>query len=82
MHLLLIFSRFIKANKKKTLMITSDKVIDFFCAMDDFCKNIDEELKNMSLGGSDGKSHCCCVASILSGSEIIIFLIIFHVVSF
>ena len=38
-------------------MITNDKVIEIFCATDEFSKKFDNEIVNMPLLGSDGKAR-------------------------
>ena len=58
-------------------MITSDKIIEIFCATDEFSKKYEEEIENMPLLTSDGKARRRRAASI-SDSEIMTILIIFH----
>lgn len=50
-------------------MITGDKITEIFCATDEFSKNFDEEIENMPLLGSRGKSRRRRAAS-MSDSEI------------
>ena len=38
-------------------MITNDKITEIFCATDEFSKKFDEEIENMPLLGSGGKSR-------------------------
>ena len=43
--------------QKNTLMITDYKITEIFCATDEFSKNFDEEIENMPLLTSDGKTR-------------------------
>lgn len=36
-------------------MITNDKIIEIFCATDEFSKKYEEEMENMPLLSSEGK---------------------------
>ena len=38
-------------------MITDDKITEIFCATDEFSKKFDEEIENMPLLTSDGKTR-------------------------
>ena len=58
-------------------MITNDKIIEIFCATDEFSKKYEEEIENMPLLSSDGKARRRRAAS-MSDSEIMTILIIFH----
>ena len=58
-------------------MITNDKVIEIFCATDEFSKNLDDEIENMPLLSSDGKARHRRSAT-MSDSEIMTILIMFH----
>ena len=58
-------------------MITDDKITEIFCATDEFSKKFDEEIENMPLLGSGGKSRRRRAAS-MSDSEIMTILIMFH----
>ena len=57
-------------------MLSRDKIIEIFCIVDDFCKEFDSNLKEMTLK-ADGKKHRNRKAS-LSDAEIITILICFH----
>ena len=61
-------------------MLSRDKIIEIFCFADDFCKEFDTHMKEMSLK-ADGKRHRNRKAS-LSGAEIMTILICFHFGSF
>ena len=58
-------------------MITNDKIIEIFCATDEFSKKYEEEIENMPLLSSDGKTRRRRAAS-MSDSEIMTILIMFH----
>lgn len=58
-------------------MITDDKITEIFCATDEFSKKFDEEIENMPLLTSDGKTRRRRAAS-MSDSEIMTILIMFH----
>ena len=58
-------------------MITDYKITEIFCATDEFSKKFDEEIENMPLLGSEGKSRRRRAAS-MSDSEIMTILIMFH----
>ena len=58
-------------------MITNDKIIEIFCATDEFSKKYEEEIENMPLLSSDGKVRRRRAAS-MSDSEIMTILIMFH----
>ena len=58
-------------------MITNDKIIEIFCATDEFSKKYEEEIENMPLLSSDGKARRRRAAS-MSDSEIMMILIMFH----
>ena len=58
-------------------MITNDKIIEIFCATDEFSKKYEEEIENMPLLTSDGKARRRRAAS-MSDSEIMTILIMFH----
>ena len=58
-------------------MITDYKITEIFCATDEFSKKFDEEIENMPLLGSGGKSRRRRAAS-MSDSEIMTILIMFH----
>ena len=58
-------------------MITNDKIIEIFCATDEFSKKYEEEMENMPLLSSEGKVRRRRAAS-MSGSEIMTILIMFH----
>ena len=61
-------------------MLSRDKVIEIFCIADDFCKEFDSNMKEMTLK-ADGKRHRNRKAS-LSDAEIMTILICFHFGSF
>ena len=61
-------------------MLSRDKVIEIFCIADDFCKEFDSNMKEMTLK-TDGKKHRDRKAS-LSDAEIMTILICFHFGSF
>lgn len=63
--------------QKNTLMITDDKITEIFCATDEFSKKFDEEIENMPLLTSYGKTRRRRAAS-MSDSEIMTILIMFH----
>ena len=58
-------------------MITNDKIIEIFCATDEFSKKYAEEIENMPLLSSEGKVRRRRAAS-MSDSEIMTILIMFH----
>ena len=58
-------------------MITNDKIIEIFCATDEFSKKYEEEIENMPLLNSEGKVRRRRAAS-MSDSEIMTILIMFH----
>ena len=58
-------------------MITNDKIIEIFCATDEFSKKYEEEIENMPLLSSEGKVRRRRAAS-MSDSEIMTILIMFH----
>ena len=58
-------------------MITNDKIIEIFCATDEFSKKYEEEIENLPLLGSEGKVRRRRAAS-MSDSEIMTILIMFH----
>ena len=58
-------------------MITNDKIIEIFCATDEFSKKYEEEIENMPLLSSEGKVRQRRAAS-MSDSEIMTILIMFH----
>ena len=58
-------------------MITNDKVIEIYCATDEFSKKFDEEIEKMPLLSSDGKARRRRSAT-MSDSEIMAILIMFH----
>ena len=58
-------------------MITDYKITEIFCATDEFSKKFDEEIENMPLLGSGGKSRRRRAAS-MSDSENMTILIMFH----
>ena len=58
-------------------MITNDKVIEIFCATDEFSKKFDDEIEKMPLLSSDGKARRRRSAT-MSDSKIMTILIIFH----
>ena len=58
-------------------MITNDKIIEIFCATDEFSKKYEEEMENMHLLSSEGKVRRRRAAS-MSDSEIMTILIMFH----
>ena len=62
-------------------MITTDKITEIFCAVDEFCKEFDKEIDKKSLMSSDGKRRRYRKAS-LSDSEIMTILIVFQFGSF
>ena len=61
-------------------MLSRDKVIEIFCIADDFCKEFDSNMKEMTLK-ADGKRHRNRKAS-LSDAETMTILICFHFGSF
>ena len=61
-------------------MLSRDKIIEIFCIADDFCKEIDAEMKKKSFQ-ADGKKHRNRKAR-LSDAEIMTILICFHFGSF
>lgn len=58
-------------------MITMDKVIEFFCIINEFDKNFEFELKKNIFPVTDGKRHRNRKVS-LSDSEIMTILLLFH----
>ena len=58
-------------------MITNDKIIEIFCATDEFSKKYEEEMENMPLLSSEGKVRRRRAAS-MSDCEIMTILIMFH----
>ena len=58
-------------------MITNDKIIEIFCATDEFSKKYEEEMENMPLLSSEGKVRRRRAAS-MSDSEIMTIIIMFH----
>jgi hypothetical protein len=58
-------------------MITNDKIIEIFCATDEFSKKYEEEIENMPLLSSEGKVRRRRAAS-MSDSEIMTILIMFQ----
>ena len=58
-------------------MITNDKIIEIFCATDEFSKKFEEEIENMPLLSSEGNPRRRRAAS-MSDSEIMTILIMFH----
>ena len=58
-------------------MITNDKIIEIFCATDEFSKEFEEEIENMPLLSSEGTPRRRRVAS-MSNSNIMTILIMFH----
>ena len=62
-------------------MITDDKTSEIFCAVDEFCKEFDQQMDKKSLMSSDGKLRRYRKAS-LSESEVMTILIVFHFGSF
>ena len=62
-------------------MITADKITEIFCAVDEFCKEFDNQIDKKSLISSDGKRRRYRKAS-LSDSEIMTILIVFQFGSF
>ena len=54
-------------------MLSRDKITDIFCIADDFCKDFDSNMKEMTLK-ADGKKHRNRKAS-LSDAEIMTILI-------
>lgn len=60
-------------------MITEDKIIEIFCVMDEFCKNLDVELhKNLKIAEpADGKRHRNRKGR-MSDSEIMTILVCYH----
>ena len=61
-------------------MLSRDKIIEIFCIADDFCKEFDIHMREMTLK-ADGKRHRNRKAS-LSDAEIMTILICFHFGSF
>ena len=61
-------------------MLSRDKITEIFCIADDFCKEFDSNMKEMTLK-ADGKKHRNRKAS-LSDAEIMTILICFHFGSF
>ena len=61
-------------------MLSRDKIIEIFCIADDFCKEIDAEMKKKSFQ-ADGKKHRNRKGR-LSDAEIMTILICFHFGSF
>ena len=37
--------------------ITKDKITEFFCIIDDFCKEYDKEISKMAIPEPDGRKH-------------------------
>lgn len=58
-------------------MITNNKITENFCVTDEFCKKFDEEIENMPLLSSCGKTRRRRAAS-MSDSEIMTILLYFH----
>ncbi|MBO1364515.1 IS982 family transposase [Prevotella sp. A2931] len=61
-------------------MITNDKVIEIFCIIDEFCKNLDAELsKNLQIAPTDeGYKHLRHRKGRMSESEIMTILLCYH----
>ena len=72
-----------KFNKNISLaMITEDKVTEFFCIADDFCKEFNAEIKkNAILPSKDGKKHRNR-ATRMGNAEIMTIRLAFHYNSF
>ena len=62
-------------------MITDYKITEIFCAVDEFCKEFDNQMDKKSLLSSNGKVRRFRKAS-LSDSEIMTILIVFQFGSF
>ena len=58
-------------------MITNDKIIEIFCATDEFSKKIEEEFENMPLLSSEDNPRRRRAAC-MSDSKIMTILIMFH----
>jgi hypothetical protein len=58
-------------------MISKDKITDFFCLIDDFCKEIDKVITNHALNECNGIKKRN-KKSILSQSEVITIMVLFH----
>ena len=64
--------------RETTIMeITNNKITEFFCVADDFCKEYDSELGKMALPSPDGEKHRRRKWT-MSRSEIMSILICFH----
>ena len=57
--------------------ITNDKITEFFCIADDFCKEFDKEIEKMAIKADDGRKHRKRKTT-MSRSEIMAILIFFH----
>ena len=57
--------------------ITKDKITEFFCIIDDFCKEYDKEISKMAIPEPDGRKHRKRKGA-MSRSEIMAILICFH----
>ena len=57
--------------------ITKDKITEFFCIIDDFCKEYDAEIEKMAISEPNGGKHRRRKWA-MSRSEIMAILIYFH----
>ncbi len=57
-------------------MITEDKISDFFCMADDFCKVFDAKMKNYTIQPRNKRKYHR--DSTLSKSEVMVIMILFH----
>ncbi len=83
MVILQVFRIFIVENQINTriqAMITNNKIIEIFCAIDEFCKNFDAEIEKNLLKGlpkSDGKQRRNRKGQMCE-SEIMTILLCYH----
>jgi hypothetical protein len=61
--------------------LTINKITDFFCIADDFCKEFEQELKKHQIENNDGKCHRHRNYA-MSDIEISTVMICFHCGSF
>jgi hypothetical protein len=62
-------------------ILTHDKITEIFCIADDFCKELDQEVKKHQSLPDDGKKHRNRSRE-MSDSEIITIMLCFHFGSF
>lgn len=59
-------------------MITEDKIIEFFCKADEFCKFFNKMKEKYSISPSSPSKRCCHRDSRMNAAEIIVIMITFH----